>query len=194
MRWRRPWPMWVTRFPGSPTKAAKRTQKPGTGPRPAPPAGPGRPGSWSPPWWRWPPCPSPTCWAESPETRASGQELGCLRGLDATKGPPGPGAGQHRDLQLAGVDLTVGAGQRPHGRLEGVGQRDALPVVALDPLGDGVRLAADDGEVALVDDGAVIGDVEELVVPGGGAHLGHQDLHLERLDVVGEHLADYLGI
>ena len=46
----------------------------------------------------------------------------------------------------------------------------------------------------LVYHGAVIGDVEELVVAGRMPHLGHQDLHLERLDVVGEHLADDLGV
>jgi hypothetical protein len=46
----------------------------------------------------------------------------------------------------------------------------------------------------LVDDGAVVEDVEQLVVGGGRPDLGDEDLDLHRLHLVGEDLAEDLGV
>ena len=46
----------------------------------------------------------------------------------------------------------------------------------------------------LVGDGPLVGDVVELVGMVAGAELGHQDLDLERLHLVGEDVAEILGI
>ena len=62
------------------------------------------------------------------------------------------------------------------------------------PLGDGLGLAAEDGEAVLVGDGPLVGDVVQLVGPAVGAQLGHQDLDLEGLHLVGEDVAQELGV
>jgi hypothetical protein len=59
---------------------------------------------------------------------------------------------------------------------------------------DGFGVAAEHGVLPLVEDGAVVEDVEQLVGVGRDAHLGDEDLHLHRLHLVGEDLPEDLGV
>jgi hypothetical protein len=65
---------------------------------------------------------------------------------------------------------------------------------ARQPTADGLGVAAEHREPSFVDHGAVVEDVEHLVGLGSESHLGHQDLDLEWLDIVGEHVAQHLGV
>jgi hypothetical protein len=55
-------------------------------------------------------------------------------------------------------------------------------------------LAAEHAVVGLVGDRAVVEDVEQLVGRRVGTDLGDEDLHLHRLHLVGEDLAEDLGV
>ena len=117
--------------------------------------------------------------------------------LDPSEGPGRPfSPAQHGDLQVA----------RGQGRRSGPGQRlesAALSAVAEvpvrprqrrgDALGDGLGVPAEHGEAVLVGDRSLVGDVVQLVGLAV-AQLGHQDLHLERLHLVGEDVAEVLGV
>ena len=59
---------------------------------------------------------------------------------------------------------------------------------------DGVGVAAEHRVVALVEHRAVVEDVEHLVAGGDVADLGDEDLDLHRLHLVGEDLAEDLGV
>ena len=75
-------------------------------------------------------------------------------------------------------------------------ERGAVGQSGLQPLGDLLGLAAEHHPVALVGHRAVIEDVEQLIAAAVGveANLGHQDLHLHRLELVGEDLPEALGV
>ena len=99
---------------------------------------------------------------------------------------------QGGDLQVARRQGPVRARQCRGGPLNG---RVHAPVGPPDPrhaLGDGLGVAAENGEAVLVGDRPLVGDVVQLVL--GVAELGHEDLDLERLHFVREHVAEILGI
>ena len=62
------------------------------------------------------------------------------------------------------------------------------------PIGDRLGVAAEDRETLLVGDGAVVGDVEQLVRVADRVELRDEDLDFEGLHLVGEDLAEVLGI
>ena len=84
--------------------------------------------------------------------------------------------------------------ERAHRRPQRLGQGPVPRPLLLEPLGDGLGLPAQHGVAVLVGDGPLVGDVVQLVRSQPGAQLGHQDLDLERLHLVGEHLAEVLGV
>ena len=67
-------------------------------------------------------------------------------------------------------------------------------VPGVEGLGDGVGLAAEDRMPFLVLHGAVVEDVEQLVVAGGIADLGDENLDLVRLHLVREDLPERLRV
>ncbi len=87
------------------------------------------------------------------------------------------------------------------GRLEGadrpaesLGQGGPGTEVLLQERRQLLLLATDGGEVVLGEQGPVVGDSEQEVSPALPAHLGDHDLDLVRLDLLGEDLAQHLGI
>ena len=68
------------------------------------------------------------------------------------------------------------------------------PVGPGQPPGDGFRLATQSGEAVFVDDGAVVEDVENLVLAGTRPDLGHEDLHLQGFHFMGEDVAHVAGV
>ena len=124
---------------------------------------------------------------------------------DAAEGPLGTAPVEDGDLELGAGEpgrAAVGGaggdradrGQRPDADLERVGQAHAGVEVLAQVAGDGLGLAAHDDEVGLVDDRAVEGEPVELVVLRAVADLGDAELDLEGLRLLGEDLAEGLGV
>ena len=93
----------------------------------------------------------------------------------------------------AGISRSVPA-SACGAELDGRGQVEALGPRLAEPDLDRLGVAADRGAVALVDDGAVVEDVEHLVAGGLEPDLGDEDLDLHRLHLVGEDVAEHLGV
>jgi hypothetical protein len=104
---------------------------------------------------------------------------------------------QHRDLEIVRNERAVGPGECRHRDRNTVGERQVVTPRRLDALCDLVRFAAEHAEPLLVHHGAVVQDVEQLVatvLAVAVPHLGHQDLDLEWLDLVGEDLIEDLRV
>ena len=127
--------------------------------------------------------------AAGPRTAATSSSL------EAAEGAAAVGPAEDGDLEVVGRERAVGPGQGGDRGARGrsARSRPGAPRLA-QALGDGLGLAAEHAEAVLVDDGAVVEDVEQLVVGLGGADLGHEDLDLHRLHLVGEDLAEDLGV
>ncbi len=95
---------------------------------------------------------------------------------------------------LAGGQGAVGAGQRTDGGLHGAGQVEVVVPRRFEAGVDGLGLSTEDTEAILVHDRAVVEDVVQLVVAGLLPYLGHEDLDLHRLELVGEDLPEDLGV
>ena len=90
------------------------------------------------------------------------------------------------------ASVRSGPAKRRRGRLDGRRQVPfGLPRCA-DALGDRLGVAAQHGKAVLVGDRALVGDVVQLVL--ALTQLGHQDLDLERLHLVGEDIAEILRV
>ena len=90
--------------------------------------------------------------------------------------------------------LAIGSAERAGGSDERRTERELVDVDVLHPAGDRLGIAAQHAEAPLVHDGAVVQDVEQLIGVPLGADLGHQDLDLHRLHLVGEHLTEDLRV
>ena len=138
--------------------------------------------------------------ASSPSSGAQG------RADDAAEGPLGTAPVEDGDLELGGGEAASGrrwsapavtgltADSAADADLERVGQAHAGVEVLAQVAGDRLGLAAHDDEVGLVDDRAVEGEPVELVVLGAVADLGDAELDLEGLRLLGEDLAEGLGV
>ena len=96
-----------------------------------------------------------------------------------------------RDVAVAGLAVA----QRRGGELERLVAAESLGVALLEVLRHGLGRATHHGDVVLLDDLAVEGESEDLVVLGGVAHLRDEDLDLVGLlGTRGEDRAQRLGI
>src|SRR5580698_9111765 len=113
---------------------------------------------------------------------------------DAPEGAAAIATAQRGHFEIAGGQGAVRSGQGGGGRLEGAGQVPAGLPGGGDALGDGLGVTTEDGETLLVGDRAFVGDVVQLIGPAVGPELGHEDLDLERLHLVGKDIAQILRV
>ncbi len=88
----------------------------------------------------------------------------------------------------------VGAGQRRDTELDRAFQVEVWLEAVTEALADRVGIAAEHGNVSVVDHCAVVENMEHLVVFGLETNLGDEDLDLHRLHLVGEDVAEDLGV
>src|SRR5581483_2284655 len=87
---------------------------------------------------------------------AGGEQGGHLVVLDPAELPPRPAPVEDGHLELVGGDLpAVGGTERLDPQPDGRPELEALAVVGLEGVGDGLGLAAEDGEAVLVHHRAV---------------------------------------
>src|SRR5580704_7726078 len=123
-----------------------------------------------------------------------GQKLRQLLVGHPAEGTPPVAPAQGGHLQIGRGERAVRPGQGGGGGLERRREVPSLLPGGRNPLVDGLGIAPEDGEVVLVGDRPLVGDVVQLIGPGGVAQLGDQDLDLEGLHLVGEHVPEILGV
>src|SRR5690606_37785317 len=94
--------------------------------------------------------------------------------LDAAEGPPRCRTVQDGDLEVRVAEGAVRAREGADRGAKGLGEGPSLRPRRLEAVPDGLGLTAQHLPAGLVDEGAVVEDVEQLVTLGRPAHLGDE--------------------
>ena len=129
-------------------------------------------------------------------TRAQREQCVQLVVLDAAERAARPGPIEQRDLELIGGERRAVGAEHLGAELERVAEAPCLSTYcSFERLGDLLGLAAEHRVALLVHHDAVVEEVVHLgVVVAGAADLGDEQLHLVRLHLVGEDLAERLRV
>src|SRR3970282_1907639 len=106
-----------------------------------------------------------------------------VRVAQTSNGPPTVAALQDGSLPAVGgpaFNLAEGGGAQLHS----FGENHALSKTSLDSFGESFGLAADGAEVPLVEQGPVVGDLEEPVLAAIDRDVGDEHLHLVGLQLL----------